>query len=87
MARNYSRTSHTESVQRNMTDKPIREVIIQDPVIIEKRGGYRGGDPASSVAPPPNIPTGSVIPAEMSTVQQGNNPTQGEGSSKAAPQK
>lgn len=62
-----------------MPHKPIREVIRNEPATIEKRGGYRGGEPASSVAPPPNIPTGAVIPAEMSAVQQGNSSTQSEG--------
>jgi len=68
-----------------MTDKPIREVVKEDRATIEKRGGYRGGQPASAVAPPPNIPTGSIIPAEMSTAQQGSNSTQSEGGSNVAP--
>jgi hypothetical protein len=67
-----------------MPAEPIREVVKLERVTIEKRGGYRGGEPASAVAPPPNIPTGSIIPAEMSTTQQGNNSTPSSGSSSAA---
>jgi len=70
-----------------MPDQPIREVVKQERATIEKRGGYRGGEPASAVAPPPNIPTGSVVPAEMSAVEQSNNSTQSGGSASTAPNK
>jgi hypothetical protein len=44
-----------------MTDRPIREVRPQEPVIKE-RNGYRGGAEAATVMPPPDVPTGSLLP-------------------------
>ncbi len=43
-----------------MTDKPIREVFIQETPVIKERGGYRGGAEAATVPPPQDVPTGSL---------------------------
>jgi hypothetical protein len=67
-------------------DRPIREIVKDDRATVEKRGGYRGGEPASRVPPPLHIPTGSVIPAEPATSLQTNNPAQSENNPGSAAQ-
>lgn len=39
-------------------------------VRIEKRGGYRGGLPASAVGPPPKTPSGTATPAAAAPVDK-----------------
>jgi hypothetical protein len=38
----------------------------QQPSGLEKKGGYSGGKPASSVPPPPKTPSATIRPAHTS---------------------
>jgi hypothetical protein len=54
-----------------MPDRPIRRIIEkQQEPILERRGGYRGGRPATEVGPPPEVPSGSVLPPATQTSSQ-----------------
>jgi hypothetical protein len=40
---------------------------------LEKRGGYAGGKPASSMRPPAHVPSGSIKPTEPPKPKAGSN--------------